>query len=169
MRLDFNIKVNFKFDYIFFEEISLSEEVSFTEFVDETIKHFSSDCLNSVEICNTIKSEMDYLLGAVVGGTCCDYIIRSMEVSCKTSKTAITLNGSVNFDFDEEESELSDSLFGNVTDTTDKLTKYIEDEIVEYGSIVDTEPLYLQLEEDDPIRFTFTYDVESCESKLIKE
>lgn len=169
MRLDFNIKVNFKFDYIFFEESSLSEEVSFTEFVDETIKHFSSDCLNSVEICNTIKSEMDYLLGAVVGGTCCDYIIRSMEVSCKTSKTAITLNGSVNFDFDEEESELSDSLFGDVTDTTDKLTKYIEDEIVEYGSIVDTEPLYLQLEEDDPIRFTFTCDVESCESKLIKE
>lgn len=169
MRLDFNIKVNFKFDYIFFEESSLREEVSFTEFVDETIKYFSSDCLNSVEICNTIKSEMDYLLGAVVGGTCCDYIIRSMEVSCKTSKTAITLNGSVNFDFDEEESELSDSLFGNVTDTTDKLTKYIEDEIVEYGSIVDTEPLYLQLEEDDPIRFTFTYDVESCESKLIKE
>lgn len=169
MRLDFNIKVNFKFDYIFFEERSLSEEVSFTEFVDETIKHFSSDCLNSVEICNTIKSEMDYLLGAVVGGTCCDYIIRSMEVSCKTSKTAITLNGSVNFDFDEEESELSDSLFGDVTDTTDKLTKYIEDEIVEYGSIVDTEPLYLQLEDDDPIRFTFTYDVESCESKLVKE
>lgn len=169
MRLDFNIKVNFKFDYIFFEERSLSEEVSFTEFADETIKHFSSDCLNSVEICNTIKSEMDYLLGAVVGGTCCDYIIRSMEVSCKTSKTAITLNGSVNFDFDEEESELSDSLFGDVTDTTDKLTKYIEDEIVEYGLIVDTEPLYLQLEEDDPIRFTFTYDVESCESKLIKE
>ena len=169
MRLDFNIKVNFKFDYIFFEENSLSEEVSFTEFVDETIKHFSSDCLNSVEICNTIKSEMDYLLGAVVGGTCCDYIIRSMEVSCKTNKTVITLNGSVDFDFDEEESELSDSLFGDVTDTTDKLTKYIEDEIVEYGSIVDTEPLYLQLEEDDPIRFTFTYRVESCESTLIKE
>lgn len=169
MRLDFNIKVNFKFDYIFFEESSLSEEASFTEFVDETIRQFSSDCLNSVEICNTIKSEMDYLLGAVVGGTCCDYIIRSMEVSCKTNKTAIILNGSVNFDFDEEESELSDSLFGDMTDTTDKLTKYIEDEIVEYGSIVDTEPLYLQLEEDDPIRFTFTYDVESCESKLIKE
>ena len=169
MRLDFNIKVNFKFDYIFLEESSLSEVVSFTEFVDETIKQFSSDCLNSVEICNTIKSEMDYLLGAVVGGTCCDYIIRSMEVSCKTNKTVIILNGSVNFDFNEEESELSDSLFGDVTDTTDKLTKYIEDEIVEYGSIVDTEPLYLQLEEDDPIRFTFTYDVESCESKLIKE
>lgn len=169
MRLDFNIKVNFKFDYIFFEERSLSEEVSFTEFVDETIKQFSSDCLNSVEICNTIKSEMDYLLGAVVGGACCDYIIRSMEVSCKTNKTAIILNGSVNFDFDEEESELSDSLFGDVTDTTDKLTKYIEDEIVEYSSIVDTEPLYLQLEEDDPIRFTFDYEIESCESKLVKE
>ena len=44
MRLDFNIKVNFKFDYIFFEESSLSEEVSFTEFVDEIIKQFSSDC-----------------------------------------------------------------------------------------------------------------------------
>lgn len=169
MRLDFNIKVNFKFDYIFFEESSSSEEVSFTEFVDETIKHFSSDCLNSVEICNTIKSEMDYLLGAVVGGTCCDYIIRSMEVSCKTNKTVIMLNGSVNFDFDEEESELSDSLFGDVTDTTDKLTKYIEDEIVEYGSIVDTEPLYLQLEDDDPVRFTFEYKIESCESKLSKE
>ena len=108
-------------------------------------------------------------MGAVVGGTCCDYIIRSMEVSCRTNNTAIILNGSVNFDFDEEESELSDSLFGDVTDTTDKLTKYIEDEIVEYGSIVDTEPLYLQLEDDDPIRFTFTYDVESCESKLVKE
>lgn len=169
MRLDFNIKVNFKFDYIFFEESSLREEVSFTEFVDETIKQFSSDCLNSVEICNTIKSEIDYLLGAVVGGTCCDYIIKSMEVSCRTNNTAIILNGSVNFDFDEEESELSDSLFGDVTDTTDKLTKYIEDEIVEYGSIVDTEPLYLQLEDDDPIRFTFTYDIESCESKLVKE
>lgn len=169
MRLDFNAKVSFKFDYIFLEQCSLSESVAFHEFAYEVIEQYTKDCLNSVEICNTIKSEMDYLLEGVVGGTCCDYIIKSMEVSCRTSGSAIMLNGSVNFDFDEEESELSDSLFGDVTDTTNKLTKYIEDEIVEYGSIVDTEPLYLQLEEDDPIRFTFTYDVESCESKLIKE
>lgn len=169
MRLDFNIKVSFKFDYIFIEETSLSESVAFHEFADEVIEQYTKDCLNSVEICNTIKSEMDYLLEAVVGGTCCDYIVKSMEVSCKTIKTVIMLNGSVNFDFDEEESELSDSLFGDVTDTTDKLTKYIEDEIVEYGSIVDTEPLYLQLEDDDPVRFTFEYKIESCESKLSKE
>lgn len=169
MKLDFNTKVSFKFDYIFIEETSLSESVAFHEFASEVIEQYTKDCLNSVEICNTIKSEIDYLLEAVVGGTCCDYIVKSMEVSCRTNGSTITLNGSVNFEFDEEESELSDSLFGDVTDTTDKLTKYIEDEIVEYGSIVDTEPLYLQLEEDDPIRFTFTYDVESCESKLIKE
>lgn len=169
MRLDFNAKVSFKFDYIFLEQCGLSESVAFHEFACEVIEQYTKDCLNSVEICNTIKSEMDYLLEGVVGGTCCDYIIKSMEVSCRTSGSAIMLNGSVNFDFDEEESELSDSLFGDVTDTTDKLTKYIEDEIVEYGSIVDTEPLYLQLEEDDPIRFTYEYEIESCESKLIKE
>lgn len=169
MRLNFNIKVNFKFDYIFFEESSLSEEVSFTEFVDETIKQFSSDCLNSVEICNTIKSEMDYLLGAVVGGTCCDYIVKSMEVSCRTNGSTITLNGSVNFEFDEYESEMSDSFFNKETDMTDNFKQYIEDEIVVYGAIVDTEPFYLQLEEDDPVRFTFDCKIESCESKLIKE
>ena len=169
MRLDFNIKVNFKFDYKFIEQRSLSEEVSLAEFADELIEQFSSDCLNSVDFCNTIKSEMDYLLESVVGGRCCDYIIKYMEVSCRTSGSTITLNGSANFEFDEEEAELSDSLFDDETDVTDNFSKYIEDEIVVYGEIVDTEPLYLQLEEDDPIRFTFNYKIESCESKLVKE
>ena len=169
MRLDFNIKVNFKFDYKFIEQRSLSEEVSLAEFADELIEQFSSDCLNSVDFCNTIKSEMDYLLESVVGGTCCDYIIKYMEVSCRTSGSTITLNGSANFEFDEEESGLSDSSFDDETDVTDNFSKYIEDEIVVYGEIVDTEPLYLQLEEDDPIRFTFNYKIESCESKLVRE
>lgn len=168
MRLNFNTKVNFKFDYKFIEQRSSREEVSLSEFVDGVIEQFSSDCLNSIEICNTIKSEMDYLLEAVVGGTNCDYDIKSMEVSCRTNKTTIILNGSVNFEF-EEESELSNSLFGMETNLTDNFSKYIEDEIVVYGEIVDTEPLYLQLEEDDPIRFTFNYKIDSCESKLIKE
>lgn len=112
---------------------------------------------------------MDYLLEGVVGGICCDYIIKSMEVSCRTNGSTITLNGSANFEFDEEESELSDSSFDDVTDTTDKFMQYIEDEIVVCGEIVDTEPLYLQLEEDDPIQFTFNYKIESCESKLVRE
>ena len=168
MRLDFNIKVNFKFDYIFFEESSLSEEVSFTEFVDETIKHFSSDCLNSTGICNTIKSDVDYLLQSVVGGNYCDYDVKSVEVSCKTSESTITLNGSINFEF-YPEAQFHEHSFSNVMDMTDNFKQYIDDEIVEYGEIVDSEPLYRQLDEDDPIRFTFTYDVESCESKLIKE
>ena len=38
MRLDFNIKVNFKFDYKFVRQMSLSEEVSLSEFVDELIE-----------------------------------------------------------------------------------------------------------------------------------
>ena len=169
MRLDFNTKVSFIFDYIFIEETSLSEAVAFHEFVYETIKQFSKDCLNSVEICNTIKSDVDYLLEVVVGGTCCDYIIKCMEVSCRTNGSTITLNGSVNFEFDEEESELSDSSFGDVTDVTDNFKQFIIDEIVEHGMIVDFEPFYLQLEEDDPVRFTFEYKIDSCESKLIKE
>ena len=37
MRLDFNVKVSFKFDYKFIEQKSLSEEVSLAEFVDELI------------------------------------------------------------------------------------------------------------------------------------
>lgn len=169
MRLDFNIKVNFKFDYKFIEQRSLSESVAFHEFAHEVIEQYTTDCLNSVEICNTIKSEMDYLLEGVVGGTCCDYIIKSMEVSCRTSGSTITLNGSVHFEFDEEESELSDSSFGGETDMTDNFKQYIEDEIVRYGSIVDLEPFYMQLEPDDPVRFTFEYQIESCESKLSKE
>lgn len=168
MRLDFNIKVNFKFDYIFFEESSLSEEVSFTEFVDETIKQFSSDCLNSTGICNTIKSDVDYLLQSVIGGNYCDYDIKSMEVSCRTSESTITLNGSIDFEF-YPEARFHEHSFVNVMDMTDNFKQYIEDEIVEYGEIVDSEPLYRQLDEDDPIRFTFTYIVESCESTLIKE
>lgn len=168
MRLDFNIKVNFKFDYIFFEESSLSEEVSFTEFVDETIKQFSSDCLNSTGICNTIKSDVDYLLQSVIGGNYCDYDIKSVEMSCRTSESTITLNGFINFEF-YPEAQFHEHSFGNVMDMTDNFKQYIEDEIVEYGEIVDSEPLYRQLEEDDPIRFTFTYEIESCESKLVKE
>lgn len=169
MRLDFNAKVSFKFDYIFLEQCSLSESVAFHEFAYEVIEQYTKDCLNSVEICNTIKSEMDYLLEGVVGGTCCDYIIKSMEVSCRTSGSAIMLNGSVNFEFDEEESNLSDSSFGDETDMTDNFKQYIEDEINVYGAIVDTEPFYMQLEPDDPVRFTYEYEIESCESKLIKE
>lgn len=168
MRLDFNIKVNFKFDYIFFEESSLSEEVSFTEFVDETIKQFSSDCLNSTGICNTIKSDVDYLLQSVVGGNYCDYDVKSVEVSCRTSESTITLNGSINFEF-YPEAQFHEHSFGNVMDMTDNFKQYIDDEIVEYGEIVDSEPLYRQLDEDDPIRFTFEYKIESCGSKLIKE
>ena len=52
---------------------------------------------------------------------------------------------------------------------TDKFTQYIIDEIIQYDSIVDLEPFYMQLEEDDPVRFTFDYKIDSCESKLIKE
>lgn len=168
MRLDFNIKVNFKFDYKFIEQRSLSEEVSLAEFVDEVIEQFSSDCLNSIEICNRIKSEMDYLLEAVVGGTNCDYDIKSMEVSCRTNKTTIILNGSVNFKF-EEELELSNSSFDVETDLTEKFRKYIDDEIMVYGEIVTLDPFYLELYDNDSVQFTFDYNIESCESKLIKE
>lgn len=168
MRLDFNIKVNFKFDYKFVRQMSLSEKVSLSEFVDELIEQFSSDCLNSIEICNTIKSEMDYLLESVVGGTCCDYIIKYMEVSYRTNKTTIILNGFVNFEF-EEESELSESSFDMETDLTDKFRKYIDDEIVVYGEIVDLDPFYVQLDDNDSVQFTFDYKIDSCESKLVKE
>lgn len=168
MRLDFNAKVSFKFDYTFIEQRSLSEEVSLSEFVDELIEQFSSDCLNSIEICNTIKSELDYLLEAVVDGTNCDYNIKSMEVSCRTNKTTIILNGSVDFEFDEE-SELSNSSFGVETDLTEKFRKYIDDEIVLYGEIVDLDPFYLEFDDNDSVQFTFDYNIDSCESKLIKE
>lgn len=168
MRLDFNTKVNFKFDYKFVRQMSLSEEVSLSEFVDELIEQFSSDCLNSIEICNTIKSEMDYLLESVVGGTCCDYIIKYMEVSCRTSNTTIILNGSVNFEF-EEESELSGFSFDVETDLTDKFKQYIDDEILVYGEIVTLDPFYLQVEPDDPIQFTFDCKIDGCESKLSEE
>lgn len=168
MRLDFNAKVSFKFDYTFIEQRSLSEEVSLAEFADELIEQFSSDCLNSIEICNTIKSEMNYLLEAVVGGTNCDYDIKSMEVSCRTNKTTIILNGSVNFEFDEE-SELSNSSFGVETDLTEKFRKYIDDEIMVYGEIVTLDPFYLELDDNDSVQFTFDYKIDSCESKLIKE
>ena len=92
-----------------------------------------------------------------------------MEISCRTNGSTITLNGSVNFEFDEEESELSDSSFDDATDMTDKFMQYSIDEIIQYDSIVDLEPFYMQLEPDDPVRFTFEYKIESCESKLIKE
>lgn len=168
MRLDFNIKVNFKFDYKFIEQRSLSEEVSLAEFADELIKQFSCDCLNSVDFCSTIKSEVDYLLEAVVGGTNCDYDIKNMEVSCRTNKTIIILNGFVNFEFDGE-SELSNSSFGVETDLTEKFRKYIDDEITIYGEIVTLDPFYLELDDNDSVQFTFDYNIESCESKLIKE
>lgn len=168
MRLDFDTKVSFKFDYIFLEETSLSESVAFHEFADELIEQYTTDCLNSVAICNTIKSDVDYLLKTVVGGTDCDYDVKGMEISCRTNKSSITLSGSINFEF-EEESDLSDSSFDNVTNMTDKFTQYIIDEIIQYDSIVDLEPFYMQLEPDDPVRFTFEYKIESCESKLTKE
>lgn len=168
MRLDFSTKVSFKFDYIFIEQCDFSESVSFTEFADEVIEQFSSDCLNSTRICNTIKSDVDYLLQSVIGGNYCDYDIKSMEVSCITSESTITLNGSINFEF-YPEAQFHEHSFGNVMDVTHNFKQYIEDEIVEYGEIVDSEPLYRQLDEDDPIRFTFEYKIESCESKLIKE
>ena len=168
MRLYFNTKVKFKFDYKFVRQMSLSEEVSLSEFVDELIEQFSSDCLNSIEICNKIKSEVDYLLEAVVGGTNCDYDIKNMEVCCITNKTTIILNGSVNFEFDEE-LELSNSSFGVETDLTEKFRKYIDDEIVLYGEIVDLDPFYLEFDDNDSVQFTFDYNIDSCESKLIKE
>lgn len=168
MRLDFNTKVSFKFDYIFIEQCSLSESVAFYEFADEVIEQYTKDCLNSVEICNAIKSDSDYLLKTVVGGTDCDYDVTSMEISCRTNKSSITLNGSIRFEF-EEESELSDSSFDGETNMTDKFTQYIIDEIIQYDSIVDLEPFYMQLEPDDPVRFTFEYKIDGSESKLIKE
>lgn len=168
MRLDFTIKVSFVFDYIFIEETSLSESVAFHEFADEVIEQYTKDCLDSVEICNTIKSDVDYLLKTVVGGTEFDYVVKSMEISCRTNDSSIVLNGTIEFEF-EEESELSDSSFNRETDLNDTFMQYIIDEIVEYDEIVDLEPFYMQLEPDDPVRFTFEYKIESCESKLIKE
>ncbi len=150
MRLDFNAKVNFKFDYKFVRQMSSREEVSLSEFTDELIEQFSSDCLNSIEICNTIKYEMDYLLESVVGGTCCDYIIKYMEVSCRTNNTTIILNGSVNFEFDED-SELSNSSFDVETELTEKFRKYIDDEIMVYGEIVSLDPFYLKLDDNDSV------------------
>lgn len=168
MRLDFSTKVSFKFDYIFIEQCDLSESVSFTEFADEVIEQFSSDCLNSIGICNTIKSDVDYLLQSVIGGNYCDYDIKSVELSCRTNKSTIILSGSINFEF-YPEAQLHEHSFGDVMDMTDNFKQYMDDEIVEYGEIVDSEPLYRQLDEDDPVRFTFEYEIESCESKLVKE
>lgn len=168
MKLDFSTKVSFTFDYIFIEETSLSEAVALHEFVYETIEQFSKDCLNSVEICNTIKSDVDYLLKTVVGGDESYYDVKSVEVSCRANKSSITLSGSINFEF-YPEVEFHEHSFGDEIDMTDNFKQFMNDEIAEYGDIADLEPLYQQLDEDDPVRFTFDYKIESCESKLIRE
>lgn len=160
MRLVFDINGGVEIDY----SIGGSNNC-FSEKARHVIESIGHECVNENTIEGELSNNIELFLSEIVGGNSEDYNVLSKSIRCETKDESFKIHGDISFelcneladDFDYSESEI---------DCLDQVSNAFKESIDEYGELINLDPLYKAIGEDDGIDFTAQYYERDCEAML---
>lgn len=160
MRLVFELNGGVEIDY----SIGGSNNY-FSEKARYVIESKGHECVNGNTIESELSNNIELFLAEIVGGNSEDYNILSKSIQCEAKDESFKIHGDISFelckelagDFDYSESEI---------DYSDQVSNVFKESIDEYGELIDLDPLYKAMGDDDGIDFLAQYHEHDCEATL---
>ena len=94
-----------------------------------------------------------------------DYNILSKSIRCETKDESFKIHGDILFEVLEELKEDFDYAESKI-DYSDQVSNVFTESIDEYGELINLDPLYNAIGEDDGIDFVAQYYERDCEATL---
>lgn len=160
MKLEFEVNGGVEFDY----SIGGSDNC-FSEKARYVIESKGHECVNGNTIESELSNNIELFLAEIVGGNSEDYNILSKSIRCETKDESFKIYGDILFEMPEELKENFDYSESKV-DCSDQVSNVFKESIDEYGELINLDPLYNAMGEDDGIDFTAQYYERDCEATL---
>ena len=160
MRLIFEVNGGVEFDY----SVGGSNN-NFSEKARYAIESVGHECVNGNTIESELSNNIELFLAEMVGGTSEDYNVLSKSIRCETKDESFKIHGDILFETLEELKENFDYTESKI-DYSDQVSNVFKESIDVYGEIINLDPLYKAMGEDDSIDFAAQYYERDCEATL---
>lgn len=160
MRLVFELNGGVEFDY----SIGGSDNC-FSEKARYAIESMGHECVNGNTIESELSNNIELFLAEIVGGNSGDYNVLSKSIRCKTKDESFKLQGDILFEMLESLKE--DFYYAeSKIDYSDQVSNVFTESIDEYGELINLDPLYKAMSDEDGIDFIAQYYECDCEATL---
>lgn len=160
MRLVFEVNGGVEIDY----SIGGSNNC-FSEKARYVIESKGHECVNGNTIESELSNNIELFLAEIVGGTSEDYNVLSKSIRCDTRDESFKIHGDILFETLEELKEDFDYSESKI-DYSDQVSSMFKESINDYGELINLDPLYKAIGDDDGIDFTAQYYERDCEATL---
>lgn len=160
MRLVFELHGGVEFDY----SIGGSDNC-FSEKARYAIESVGHECVNGNTIESELSNNIELFLAEIVGGNSEDYNVLSKSIRCETKDESFKIHGDILFKMPEELKEDFDYSESEI-DYSDQVSNIFRESIDDYGELIDLDPLYKAMGDDDSIDFVAQYYERDCEATL---
>lgn len=160
MRLVFEVNGGVEIDY----SIGGSNNC-FSEKARYVIESKGRECVNGNTIESELSNNIELFLAEIVGGNSEDYNVLSKSIRCETKDESFKIHGDILFKMPEELKEDFDYSESKI-DYSDQVSSMFKESINDYGELINLDPLYKAIGDDDGIDFTAQYYERDCEAML---
>lgn len=160
MRLVFEVNGGVEVDY----SIGGSNNC-FSEKARYAIESMGYECVNGNTIESELSNNIELFLAEIVGGNSEDYNVLSKSIRCETKDESFKIHGDILFEMLEELKEDFDCSESKI-DYSDQVSNVFKESIDEYGELINLDPLYKVMGDDDGIDFAAQYYERDCEATL---
>lgn len=160
MRLVFELHGGVEFDY----SIGGSDNC-FSEKARYAIESVGHECVNGNTIESELSNNIELFLAEIVGGNSEDYNVLSKSIRCETKDESFKIHGDILFEMLEELKEDFDYSESEI-DYSDQVSSMFTESIDDYGELINLDPLYNAIGDDDGIDFVAQYYERDCEATL---
>lgn len=160
MRLVFELHGGVEFDY----SIGGSDNC-FSEKARYAIESVGHECVNGNTIESELSNNIELFLAEIVGGNSEDYNVLSKSIRCETKDESFKIHGDILFEMLEELKEDFDYSESEI-DYSDQVSSMFTESIDDYGELINLDPLYNAIGDDDGIDFVAQYHERECEATL---
>lgn len=160
MRLVFEVHGGVEIDYS-----TGGSNNCFSEKARYVIESVGHECVNESTIESELSNNIELFLAEIVGGNSEDYNILSKSIRCETKDESFKIHGDILFEVLEELKEDFDYAESKI-DYSDQVSNVFTESIDEYGELINLDPPYNAIDEDDGIDFIAQYYERDCEATL---
>lgn len=160
MRLVFEVHGGVEIDYSIGGSNNCFSEKA--RYVIESVGH---ECVNGSTIESELSNNIELFLSEIVGGNSEDYNVLSKSIRCETKDESFKIHGDILFEMLEELKEAFDYSESKI-DYSDQVSNMFRESIDDYGELINLDPLYNAIGEDDGIDFVAQYYERDCEATL---
>lgn len=160
MRLIFEVNGGVEIDY----SIGGSNNC-FSEKARYVIESMGHECVNGNTIEIELSNNIELCLAEIVGGNSEGYNVLSKSIRCETKYESFKIHGDILFEMLEELKEDFDCSESKI-DYSDQVSNMFRESIDDYGELIDLDPLYKAMGDDDVIDFVAQYHERDCEATL---